>query len=75
MQNATQQHLNQVYSPDNAKVQQYMHQEEDRMPTILFDDDMAAEMAKNQEILEKQKEHSAHKQQDNGPDNIKLSKR
>ena len=75
MQNATLQHLDQVYAPDNAKVQQYMHQEEDRMPTILFDDDMAAEMAKNQEILEKQKEHSAHKQQDNGPDNIKLSKR
>lgn len=75
MQEATLQHLDQVYSPDNAKVQQYMHQEEDRMPTILFDDDMAAEMAKNQKILEKQKEEAANKQQNNGPDNIKLSKR
>lgn len=75
MQAASQQHLDQVYSPSNLKVQEYMQQEEDRMPTILFDDDMAAEMAKNQEILEKQKEQSAQKQQNNGPDNIKLSKR
>lgn len=75
LQEISNQKPDQVYAPTNLKVQEYMHQEEDRMPTILFDDDMAAEMAKNQEILEKQKEEAANKQQNNGPDNIKLSKR
>ena len=67
-------HLNQVYSPDNVKVQQYMHQEEDRMPTILFDDDMAKEMAKNKEMFAS-KRTKTDTPEDNGPDNIKLSKR
>ena len=67
-------HLNQVYSPDNIKVQQYMHQEEDRMPTILFDDDMAQDIAKNQEMMSAKKEKN-NQPEDNGPENIKLSKR
>lgn len=67
-------HLNQVYSPDNVKVQQYMHQEEDRMPTILFDDEMAKEMAKNQEMFASKK-NQTDTPEDNGPENIKLSKR
>ena len=67
-------HLNQVYSPDNVKVQQYMHQEEDRMPTILFDDEMAKEMAKNQEMFAS-KRTKTDTPEDNGPENIKLSKR
>lgn len=67
-------HLDKVYSPDNVKVQQYMHQEEDRMPTILFDDDMAQEIAKNQEMWAAKKEKQTPPE-DNGPENIKLSKR
>ena len=67
-------HLNQVYSPDNEKVQQYMHQEEDRMPTILFDDDMAKEIEKNQQMWTSKKEKQTPPE-DNGPENIKLSKR
>lgn len=67
-------HLNQVYSPDNIKVQKYMHQEEDRMPTILFDDDMAKDIAKNQEMMSAKK-NKKNQPEDNGPENIKLSKR
>ncbi len=67
------QHLNQVYTPSKQDVVQ--HGDEDRMPTILFDDDMAKQLENNA----LQQYRTAHKQdddknppQDDGP--IKMSK-
>lgn len=67
-------HLDQVYSPDNAKVQEYLQQEEDRMPTILFDDDMAQQIAQSRQQWEKNpKKEDAPEDDDSGT--IKISHR
>ncbi len=42
--NEISQHLNKVYTPSNDNIVQYG--DEDRMPTILFDDEMAKELEK-----------------------------
>ena len=66
-------HLDQVYSPDNAKVQEYMQQDEDRMPTILFDDDMAQQIAESRKQWEKNPQKEDTPEDDSG--SIKISKR
>lgn len=66
------QHLDKVYTPKPDDVVQYV--DEDRMPTILFDDDMAKQLQENQaQYAPKPKEENPDKK-DNGPETIKMSK-
>lgn len=67
-------HLDAVYSPENAKVQEYMHQEEDRMPTILFDEDMAKELEESRKQWENRNKKEDRPEDPNGG-SIKISKR
>ncbi len=65
-------HLDQVYKPKPEDVVQYV--DEDRMPTILFDDEMAKQLQDNQaQFAPKPKEEDSNKK-DNGSDTIKMSK-
>lgn len=65
-------HLNQVYTPKPEDIVQYG--DEDRMPTILFDDEMAKQLQENQaQFAKRKKEDSADGKKD-GPDSIKMSK-
>ena len=65
-------HLNKVYTPQKEDIIQYG--EEDRMPTILFDDEMAKQLEENQaQYAPKSKEDNADKK-DEGPGSIKMSK-
>lgn len=69
----TQQHLQQVYQPKPEDLVQYS-QEEDRMPTILFDDDMARQIEEERAQWEiKQKQDQTQKKDDDAP-TIKMSK-
>ena len=68
---AIEQHLEQVYQPRPEEVVEYT--EEDRMPTILFDDEMAKQMEENRNKWEEEKKKSRSKQ--DGDDGvIKMSK-
>ena len=53
------QHLEQVYQPKPEDIVQYA--EEDRMPTILFDDEMAKQMEDNRLKWEQEKAKSRQK--------------
>ena len=65
-------HLNQVYTPKPEDIVQYG--DEDRMPTILFDDEMAKQLQENQaQFAKRKKEDNADGKKD-GPDSIKMSK-
>ena len=66
-------HLDQVYQPKQEDLEQYVA-EEDRMPTILFDDDMARQMEENRKMWEQQAQTGP--QEDKGEDDspIKMSK-
>ena len=65
-------HLNKVYTPKPEDIVQYG--DEDRMPTILFDDEMAKQLQENQaQYTPKSKDENTDKK-DNGPDTIKMSK-
>ena len=68
------QHLDQVYQPQPET--QFVQTEEDRMPTIVFDDEMAAQMAKDRARWEEEKNKARQKNQsdDNGADTIRMSK-
>ncbi len=67
-----QEHLSQVYQPQKNDVVEYT--DEDRMPTILFDDDMAKQIEANRQLFEQKKKEEPKK--DNGEDTqtIKMSK-
>ena len=70
------QHLNEVYQPrPETAVNQT---EEDRMPTIVFDDEMAAQMARERAQWEQEKAKNAQQAnnspEDNGNGFIKMSK-
>lgn len=67
-------HLDAVYSPENAKVQEYMHQEEDRMPTILFDEEMAKELEESRKQWENRTKKEDRPEDSDGG-SIKISKR
>ena len=64
-------HLDQVY-----RAQDYLanaiQQEEDRMPTLLFDEEMAKQLADHEAKLKQEKESS--KNTDEEPPSIKISK-
>lgn len=69
----TQQHLQQVYQPKPEDLVQYT-EEEDRMPTILFDDDMARQIEQERTMWEnKQKQDKTQKGEDDAP-SVKMSK-
>lgn len=57
------QHLDQVYSAKDH-TSQIQHLEEDRMPTILFDDDLARQLAENERKMQEQKERAAKRDED-----------
>ena len=64
-------HLEQVYD-----AQEHLHlgkaEEEDRMPTILFDDEMAKQLTKTEENM-RQQQQKTNNPTDNGPESIKIS--
>ena len=69
------QHLDQVYQPKKEDMVQYT--EEDRMPTILFDDDMAQQMELNRQKWEQEKAKSHNRgnaDHNEGDSPIKISK-
>ena len=66
-------HLNQVYTPKPDEILEYV--DEDRMPTLLFDEEMARQLQENQSLLaaqKKAKENTENKDEESGP--IKMSK-
>lgn len=65
-------HLNQVYTPKPEDVVQYG--DEDRMPTILFDDEMAKQLQENQAQFAKRQKEDNQNDKNDGPDSIKMSK-
>ncbi len=70
-------HLGQVYSAQDH-VGQVVELEEDRMPTILFDEDMARQLAENERKMQEQQDKAAKRKEDeeNGPQqSIRISKR
>ena len=65
-------HLDQVYKPKPEDIVQYV--DEDRMPTILFDDEMAKQLQANQAQFAPKNKEDAQDKKDNGPETIKMSK-
>ena len=68
-------HLNEVYQP--LPQNETLPAEEDRMPTIVFDDEMASQMAREREQWEKEKNKSKQARKNPGEDGgdfIKMSK-
>jgi len=65
------QHLEKVYNPQEH-VPQILEQEEDRMPTILFDEDMAKQLAEHEQNLQEKKQAS-NNPDDMDPPSIKIS--
>ena len=66
-------HLDKVYTPKPEDIVQYG--DEDRMPTILFDEDMAKQLQANQDQLtQRQKTDQKPEDKDEGNETIKMSK-
>lgn len=65
-------HLDKVYQPKPEDIVEY--KEEDRMPTILFDDEMAKQLEKEHAAWQAQKENHQDKRDDNDISSIKMSK-
>lgn len=65
-------HLDKVYDA-KEHLAQALEQEEDRMPTILFDEEMAKQLEQSQQEMQKQKDQSTKNKEDNGPQSIKMS--
>ena len=68
----TEKHLDEVYQAQEH-LDRAMPQEEDRMPTILFDDEMARQMEENERKMQQHQEATAQKQQEDDQDSIKMS--
>ena len=68
----TARHLDQVYSAQEH-LPQSLEQEEDRMPTILFDEEMAKQLAENEERMRLSKEQAAKRKEDDQQQSIKIS--
>ncbi len=64
--------LDQVYSAQEH-LARALEQEEDRMPTILFDEDMAKQLAETEEKMRQQKEQSAQRKEEDDQKSIKIS--
>ncbi len=67
-----QEHLSQVYQPQQNDVVEYA--DEDRMPTILFDDDMAKQIEENRKLFEHKKKEEPKKDTGEDTQTIKMSK-
>lgn len=66
-------HLNQVYTPKPEDIVQYG--DEDRMPTILFDEEMAKQLEETQKKFAKQQKTDENPDdKKDGPDSVKMSK-
>ena len=63
--------LSEVYNPQEH-LDQAVDQEEDRMPTILFDEEMLKQFEENERQMRERKER-AKQQDDDTPDSIKMS--
>lgn len=70
--NEFKEHLEQVYQPKPEDFVQYA--EEDRMPTILFDDEMAKQIEQNQQMWTKKEEPASKSDDKNNEQSIKMSK-
>lgn len=68
----TSRHLEQVYRAQEH-LAHALEQEEDRMPTILFDEDMAKQLAENEEQMRQNKEAAAKRKKDDEPKSIRMS--
>ncbi len=68
----TARHLDQVYSAQEH-LARALEQEEDRMPTILFDEDMAKQLAENEEKMRQHKEQAAQRKDEEDQQSIKIS--
>ncbi len=67
------QHLDQVYQPKPEDIIEYT--EEDRMPTILFDDEMAKKLERERILWEEElSKDKNHKKGDDDSSSIKMSK-
>lgn len=64
-------HLDKVFTPKKEDLMPYT-QEEDRMPTILFDDDMAKAIEENQKLWAKKEKNEQPREDEGG--SIKMSK-
>ena len=65
-------HMEQVYNAQDH-LAQALQEEEDRMPTILFDEDMAKELAENEEKMRRHQEEAAQKKDLDEEKSIKIS--
>lgn len=66
------QHLEKVYQPKPEDIVEYT--EEDRMPTILFDDDMAKQLEEQRAAWQAKKNEHPHQKGDDDISSIKMSK-
>lgn len=69
----TQQHLDQVYQPKPEDLVQYAG-DEDRMPTILFDDDMARQIEQERAQWENKQKQDKIQRDDDDVSSVKMSK-
>ncbi|MGN1057802.1 MAG: hypothetical protein ACI4Q7_00410, partial [Candidatus Avelusimicrobium sp.] len=69
----TEQHLQQVYQPQPEEPVQYI-EEEDRMPTILFDDDMARQIEEERARWQQKYEQDKTKKGEDDAPSVKMSK-
>lgn len=65
-------HLDEVFKKAPEGIAQ--SGDEDRMPTILFDDEMAQQLEENRKMWTKKDDKNSGKKDDNGPESIKMSK-
>ena len=70
--NEFKEHLNQVYQPKPEDFVQY--DEEDRMPTILFDDEMAKQIEENRQMWTKKENKTPQNEDGSDGESIKMSK-
>ncbi|HJD20172.1 MAG TPA: hypothetical protein IAB21_06985 [Candidatus Avelusimicrobium excrementipullorum] len=68
----TARHLDQVYRAQEH-LARALEQEEDRMPTILFDEDMARQLAESEEKMRQSKEAADKRKDDEEPKSIQMS--
>lgn len=68
----TARHLDQVYRAQEH-LAHALEQEEDRMPTILFDEDMARQLAESEEKMRQSKEAADKRKDDEEPKSIRMS--
>ncbi|MBR3632255.1 MAG: hypothetical protein IKN49_04270 [Elusimicrobiaceae bacterium] len=69
---STERHLQEVYSATDH-LPQTLDQEEDRMPTILFDEDMARQLAENERKMHNQQTQNKQQQEPDEQNSIKIS--